>query len=76
MSNLTPWFDGKKFKPARKGVYMLMSVEGGRAGYQFWNGVAWGAWCETPFRAYIQKNSLAWGFYQNDNWRGLAKPAK
>lgn len=72
MSKLTPWFNGAVHKPARKGVYMLMSGSGIRTGYQFWDGKKWKAWEETPEAAFSRrKDDDAAASYQNDNWRGL-----
>ena len=71
-SVLTPWFDGEKFKPVRKGIYQLMSGE--NIGYQHWNGMKWGPWAESAIST--TKNPA--GLYahwtaQNDNWRGVLK---
>lgn len=70
---LTPWFDGRYFKPARRGVYMLLSC--GTVGYQKWDGKRWGPWHFTVAAAAKcgAGNYAAWQ-YQNDKWRGLRKP--
>jgi hypothetical protein len=69
---LTPWFDGKTQKPARRGVYMLMS--GPKIGFQKWDGIAWGSWYETvDAAARTPKHDYANAVYQSDNWRGLAQ---
>ena len=67
---LTPWFDGAKHKPARRGVYMLMS--GQTCGFQYWDGKQWFSWTDTAADAYkARKWTPASPSYQNDNWRGL-----
>ncbi len=75
MSKRTPWFDGKKYKPVRVGVYELMSL--GQLGYQYWNGEAWGLWSISPTEA--RKDGLFYGActrsHQHDDWRGLIAEA-
>jgi len=74
MSGLTPWFDGAKHKPARKGVYQLMNGTGTHVGYQYWDGKHWMAWEETAERAHRYRDyGKAADAFQNDNWRGLLK---
>lgn len=73
---LTPWFDGKLHKPARRGVYMQMSGSGHEAGYQRWNGKVWSSWYSTPeLAARAPRKDCASPTSQNDNWRGLLKRA-
>ena len=68
--DLTPWFDGTLYKPARPGVYMLMS--GSSVGYQRWDGVEWSSWyLDVDGAANGRLDSYADTHYQNDNWRGL-----
>ena len=69
---LTPWFDGTQYKPARVGVYMLMS--GSSVGYQRWDGVAWSPWYMDVYgAANAHLDSYASTKYQDDNWRGLRR---
>lgn len=68
---LTPWFNGMKHKPARPGVYMLLSGGMGLIGYQFWDGQKWGVWCSTAHGAAISGGGHAHSYHQDD-WRGLA----
>ena len=70
---LTKWFDGKQFKPARPGVYMLLSM--GDVGYQKWDGKYWGPWrMDVAAAADCNGGLYACPYYQNDNWRGLRTP--
>ena len=70
--DLTPWFDGKLYKPKRPGVYMLMSCSS--VGYQRWDGVTWSSWYEdVDGAANCPLDSYAAKSYQNDNWRGLRR---
>lgn len=71
MSEFTPWFDGKKHKPVRKGVYQQRNAYG-QIGYQKWDGRFWYGWRNTPSGA---KNAIQTAYHacQNDDWRGLAK---
>jgi hypothetical protein len=71
-NDLTPWFDGRVHKPTRPGVYMLMCGFGKVLGYQRWDGEFWNLWYRTPEMANIVTFRAA---SQNDNWRGLRKPA-
>lgn len=73
--HLTPWFDGKKYKPARQGVYMLMDGSGKIVGYQRWDGRQWYSWSPYAEDA-AKKNSEAASYYQNDDWRGLRREPK
>ena len=69
---LTPWFDGKLYKPVHPGVYRQMSDLS--IGYQKWDGVAWGPWKENVEEAARCKHGeYAMGFYQNDDWQGVLK---
>lgn len=71
---LTPWFDDRMTKPARPGVYMLMDGNGKQAGYQKWDGVAWGPWHMTAESAAKTKaGDYAKAEFQRDPWRGLRK---
>jgi len=72
MQKLTPWFDGKLYKPAYPGVYQLVSGCGEKIGYQKWDGSYWYSWEETPEDA-AKSTFRIWYFFQNDNWRGLTK---
>ena len=70
--DLTPWFDGKKHKPARRGVYMLMS--GNSLGYQKWDGQGWLPWSSDVLHAAAYKDGeYVSQQYRDDNWRGLKK---
>lgn len=69
---LTPWFDGRKHKPVRPGVYMLKCGGGYDIGYQHWNGKYWSTWCTTIAGAARQEDRAAYT-YQNDDWRGLCQ---
>jgi len=74
--NLTGWFDGLT-KPKRKGVYQQMSGNGTQLGYQYWDGLVWHPWClrvDAAKAAYTKGSSGIDRMYQNDPWRGLAKP--
>lgn len=73
MSEFTPWFDGKKHKPARKGVYQQKSLGGYYIGYQYWDGKKWGAFSSNPYLAYKLRMNKVNDLHQNDDWRGLAK---
>ena len=68
---LTSWFDGEKFKPARIGVYMLLS--GTNLGYQNWDGKKWGLWFMDASSAAGEQRNYAASQFQNDNWRGVLK---
>lgn len=73
---LTPWFNGKLYKPARPGVYQLESGCGERLGYQKWDGDKWYEWCETVEQASLSDWVIIYS-HQNDDWRGLAEdPSK
>lgn len=67
---LTPWFDGRKYKPVRPGVYQQKNYYG-TLGYQYWDGSRWGFWCATAAQAYDQRGKFVPAIYHNDNWRGL-----
>jgi hypothetical protein len=71
MQKLTPWFDGKLYKPVYPGVYQQLNGDK-QLGYQRWDGRLWYAWYESVERAAKSIGPAARGF-QNDNWRGLAK---
>lgn len=73
--HLTPWFDGKKYTPARPGVYMQRCGYGKDVGYQRWDGSYWYGWCYRAEDAakQIVVVDLA---YQNDDWRGLREGPK
>lgn len=73
-NKLTPWFDGSTYKPARPGVYMLMSGDGKTVGYQRWDGVAWGPWhMAAESAARTKAGDYANPEYQRDAWRGLRR---
>lgn len=73
MSEFTPWFNGQKHKPARKGVYQQKSVGGFYIGYQYWDGKEWSSMSSDPNSAYKFRMHKVSTMYQNDDWRGLAK---
>ena len=68
---LTPWFDGRYFKPAWPGSYMTKF--GRRVGYQWWDGRLWSTWFKSADDA--KSDSRYCGYaalrFQNDDWRGL-----
>ena len=71
-SDLTPWFDGKRHKPARPGVYMLRCGRGTFVGFQKWHGTAWSPWADSAeTAARYTPNNVASPPHQHDNWRGL-----
>ena len=70
---LTPWFLGT-IKPVHIGVYQQMSIGFNNLGYQYWDGVLWHAWADTPEGAYkLRPPPAIHARYQNDDWRGVAK---
>jgi hypothetical protein len=68
----TPWFDGR-VKPARAGVYQLMSGTRSTVGYQYWDGHRWSVWRLTPKEAEKHKGLSADPMYHDDDWRGLSE---
>ena len=70
-SDLTQWFDGKLYKPARRGPYV--SKYRSCIGYRYWTGVAWGTWFGDLKDAV--DDSLSGDFelsrFQDADWRGL-----
>ena len=72
MQKLTPWFDGKLYKPAYPGVYQQLGGGDKTIGYQRWDGNYWYEWSE--YAEYAAKSTApAARDFQNDDWRGLAK---
>ena len=71
--DLTPWFDGKLYKPARPGPYMLLSGSRGAIGYQMWDGHKFGHWFESLHDAVWRSRDGDCAVTQNDNWRGLRR---
>lgn len=71
-SELTPWFDGRLYKPARPGVYMQRLYPGsGIIGFQYWNGRLWSAWRSDPQSAFDERDFLVSHRFQKHDWRGL-----
>lgn len=67
----TGWYNGKIFKPFRVGVYQTKN--GKHFGYQYWDGVSWGSFNETPDIAYRFRWQKVSDQYANDDWQGLVK---
>lgn len=73
VAKLTPWFP-PSVKPARVGVYSVVSAALPAKGYSFWNGERWSAQVDKASAAAKLKCIRA--IYQDKLWRGLAKPPK
>ena len=72
MKNLTPWFDGKLYKPVRPGVYQSRFFSD--IGFRHWDGKTWGNWFFRQNDAARRKHRPAAGAGQTDDWRGICKP--
>ena len=73
--DLTPWFDGTLYKPARPGVYVskYKGYVGYYVGYRLWTEMAWGFWfwdlkdaVDDPWNAVCAPSAE-----QDADWRGL-----
>ena len=72
MKNLTPWFDGKIYKPVRQGVYQGRFFSA--IGFRHWDGETWGNWFCDYADAAERKHRPAIYLRQTDDWRGIYKP--
>lgn len=77
-TKLTPWFDGRRFKPVRVGVYPVRPPKGSwwPSRYRHWNGKRWGPRETTPALALAISPWGACANDQKDDWRGLLKEGK